>query len=112
MKFAKKLFKLFLISFSVLILAIVSSIGIKKFKRHAPVELAGTCIIFDINEGASGEKTELMVGRIKHNNVITGEANVAVFLGPVSVSIDLSFYALREKGYIRIKCNEILQSSP
>lgn len=107
MKFLKKLLKFSLVGIIIAIFGLVGNIATKKFRRHVPVELAGTCIIFDINEGAIGEKTELMMGRIKHNNVVTGEAEVSVFLGPVSVPVDLSFYALREKGYIKVNCNEI-----
>lgn len=86
----------------------VALFGVKKFRSHAPLEKAGTCILFDLNFGEPGEKTELAPGQIVENNVVAGEAIVIIyFKGYALIKVEVPYESLRKKGYIKVNCNEI-----
>lgn len=82
-------------------------LGSVQYKRHVPVELEGSCIIFDINTGLQDRETKLIAGIIQENDFKEGKMTVVANFMGFGIPIDVDYKSVRDKGYIRINCEEI-----
>jgi hypothetical protein len=97
------------LALTIIVLGVVGGIGffaVRQYRRHVPVMLVGSCLIFDIQQG-EGESTELGAGRIMKNDIQGGTATIATYFMGFYIPLEVSLESLRSKGFIEVKCEEV-----
>lgn len=104
-KFFRFLRRLVLIVLIGIIFAGIFFMGYNKYCRHVPVEREGSCLIYDLYGGE--RETSLVFGQIQSNDFKEGQAVILTNFGlGFFLPVEMTYEALRSKGYIRVSCDE------